>query len=162
MYFLKRILYIFSGILLTYGLWQGPALADEQKIGKNDIEKVVNVAKDHFLKVGKDQAFKDFMDPNNKEFRKGSTYIFVFDLTGQCYAHIQAGIVGTNLMDMKDPNGATPIKNLITVATGNPQGGWSEYMWKNPITNKIEKKISFSLKVGDYVFGAGIYESDLQ
>jgi hypothetical protein len=35
--------------------------------------------------------------------------------------------------------------------------GWVNYKWPNPLNNKIEDKVSYVEKMGDYFVGVGVY-----
>ena len=37
--------------------------------------------------------------------------------------------------------------------------GWVDYMYKNPVSGKIEPKTTYILRVGDVVLEAGIYKN---
>ena len=101
------------------------------------------------------------MDAKNTQFRKGSLYVFAFDYSGMCLAHIKPAMVGSNMLEIKDPNGFPIIKNMVESAKKRPNGDWMEYLWQNPTTNKVEKKYSYSMAVNSEIFvGAGIYDSE--
>lgn len=135
------------------------ATADNNKFSTLEIEQFVNQAKDYAIAHGKIQALKDFMDPNNSQFRKGALYIFAQDYNGNNLAHIKAAIVGTNMIGLKDSNGVEFIKEMTKVAKEKYKG-WTEYLWQNPETKKVEKKYTYVMKIDDnWWIAAGVYES---
>ena len=161
MHNIKRLLYIFSSILCLCCIFSSQAFAESKKFSTSDVEQFVTKAQVHISQVGQEQAFKDFMNPNDKRFRDGALYVFAFDYNAVCLAHIKAAMVGSNMMNLKDPNGTPILQGLIAAVKKDPNGGWTEYLWQNPVTNKVEKKLSYVLKINDdYWIGAGLYESE--
>jgi cytochrome c len=65
-------------------------------------------------------------------------------------------MVGSPLKDLTDAAGNPVVKNLIDAAKAKSEGT-VDYVWRNPVTNKVEKKRSYVKKVGDYVVGVGYY-----
>jgi cytochrome c len=112
----------------------------------------------HLKKHGKEKAYADFADQNNKQFHDRDLYIFVYDFKGICVAHgNNPKMVGKDLSQMKDANGKTIIQDFIELV--NTKGsGWVEYSWPNPVTKNVEMKSSYIIKVGDILLGAGIYK----
>lgn len=146
--------------LLCFSL-SSQLFAEENKYTTEDVEKFVAEAKSFAVANGKDAALKAFMDQDNKQFRRGSLYVFAQDFTGMNLAHIKSTIVGTNMIELKDPNGVTFIKNMGELAKSTPNGGWTEYMWQNPMTKQLEKKYTFVVSVdSNWWIGAGFYESE--
>jgi cytochrome c len=110
----------------------------------------------YMQKVGPDKAFAAFDDANG-EFVKGDLYVFVFDMDGKYMASgANPSMVGTAVRDMTDAAGNPVVKNLIEAATTKGEGT-VDYVWRNPVTNKVEKKRSYVKKVGNYVLGVGYY-----
>ena len=162
MHYAKKILSSFScAIFLTLTLIGQTFAADANKFSTAEIEKFVTDAKAFAVANGKDAAIKAFMDPSNAMFRKGSLYVFAFDSNGVCLAHIKNAMVGSNMLELKDPNGVAVIKELKDAANKDPKGGWTEYVWQNPASNTVEKKYSFAMAVdNNWWLGAGVYESE--
>ncbi len=163
MHCVKKILCQLSCILyISFALIGQSFAAEENKFSNAEIEKMVADAKDFAIAKGKEAALKAFVDPTNTQFRKGTLYVFAFDYNGVCLAHIKAAMVGSNMLELKDQNGVTIIKDLLNASKKDGgKGGWTEYMWQNPATSKVEKKYSFAMQVdGNMWVGAGIYESE--
>ncbi len=112
-------------------------------------------AAEHLAKVGPAQAFKDFQDPAGG-FLDGDLYVFVFDFEGVIQS--SGGFphaVGQNLLVHHEP-APTNTRGIIKVA--REQGrGWFEYVWANPCSGRRETKISYVIKVGDFIVGVGAY-----
>ena len=155
-------IFYFAKIVCLYYFLTSQCFAGD-KLTINHIEKFVKQAKEHALNVGKDQALKDFMDSDNKQFRDGSLYIFAQDYNGINLAHIKPSIVGANMMGLKDQDGIKFIEEMTEIAKNNANGGWVKYIWQNPLTKKPEIKHTFAIKVDDtYWIAAGVYDSELQ
>ncbi|HYD81830.1 MAG TPA: cache domain-containing protein [Paucimonas sp.] len=112
-----------------------------------------------YLKAnGKDKAFAEFGNLDNKEFHDRDLYIFVYDLNGINLAHgNNPKMVGKNLLDMKDNDGVYIIKGFIEVANSKGKG-WVDYKWPNPVTKAVESKSSYIEKVDGMIVGCGIYK----
>jgi len=66
--------------------------------------------------------------------------------------------VGTSVDAMKDADGK-PLGQAILDAGKNPAGGSVHYRWLNPISGKIEPKVTFAKKAGEDVCGVGAYNA---
>ncbi|MGH7227316.1 MAG: cache domain-containing protein [Gemmataceae bacterium] len=109
-----------------------------------------------FAKSGPAATFAAINDRSNREFHDRDLYPFVYDLQGVNVAHgARPVLVGKNLISLKDQDGNYVIQRIIAIAEG-PGHGWVSYKWPNPITNRIEDKISYIEKMGDYVVGVGV------
>ncbi|NPA55710.1 MAG: response regulator [Epsilonproteobacteria bacterium] len=95
-------------------------------------------------------------------YNNGSGYFFINKGTYNIIQPIMPSLEGKNLANLKDNDGVYFIKEFVKVA--NNGGGVVSYKWKNPTTNKIEKKISyvFKFKPFDWIIGTGEYYSVLK
>jgi cytochrome c len=110
----------------------------------------------YMQQVGAEKAFAAFNDPSG-EFVKNDLYVFVFDMQGKYMASgASPKMVGKAVKDMTDAAGNPVVKNLIDAAKAKSEGT-VDYVWRNPVTNKVEKKRSYVEQVGDYVVGVGYY-----
>jgi cytochrome c len=131
----------------------------QERASSDEAVAFVKRAVAHLKKNGKEKAYADFADPQNKQFHDRDLYIFVYDLKGVCVAHgNNPKMVGKDLSQMKDANGKTIIQDFIELV--NKKGtGWVEYSWPNPVTKNVELKSSYIVKVDDILLGAGIYKT---
>ncbi|WP_306658059.1 cache domain-containing protein [Massilia scottii] len=106
---------------------------------------------------GKDKAFADFSNPKGA-FVDRDLYIFVIDMDGLEWANgANAKIIGKNVLELKDADGNTMVKDFIKLA--NTKGkGWVDYSWPNPVTKKVDKKSTYLEKSGDVLIASGIYK----
>lgn len=151
----KTLTALLAGILA--GLLSFSAAASDK--GSAD-EAVAMVKKAVALieKEGKDAAFSQFGDSQNKAFHDRDLYIFVYDMNGVNVAHgINPKLVGKSLIDMKDNDGKPIIRGFVDIAKTKGKG-WHDYKWPNPVTKAIEQKSAYIEKVGDLIVGSGIYK----
>jgi len=143
-----------------------PALAKEPKSAANaslgmpsnetELISFVESALVHVKDVGKEKAIKDFMDFNGSWVR-GDVYIFAHDFNGTTLVlPFQPNAVGTNRLDVQDANGQYINREMNCIALHG--SGFYRYMYRNPINNKTQEKVSYVSKVdNNWWLGAGIY-----
>jgi polar amino acid transport system substrate-binding protein len=127
-------------------------------ISRDELKTFVEEAYSHVLVAGKEKALKDFMELNGSWVR-GDVYIFAqdFDGTELCLPYMPDK-VGTNRLNVTNDQGVYINREMRAIALNG--SGFYEYMWKNPISNLSEPKVSFVTKVDDtWWLGAGIYEA---
>jgi signal transduction histidine kinase len=98
----------------------------------------------------------------SKDWMSGDYYIFVDDPENRTLCHPNASLIGKNSDDIIDVNGKK-IGVAIREAAAKKGGGWSEYMWPRPGTDKPVPKSTFAMHVKapdgkTYTVGAGGYE----
>ncbi len=122
-------------ILFTSLLFGTESITENAKKAKDMVKKAVSFLK----KNGKTKAMKEFSNPKG-QFRDGEYYIFVFNFDGLCIARSDGNtnLIGKNMIDMQDPDGAYYISNMIV--TAKQGSGWVDYKRSNPVTKKIEPK----------------------
>lgn len=94
-----------------------------------------------------------------KSYKDRDLYAYVYDLNGKCLAHgANAKLVGKDLIGLKDPDGKPVIKIVLDMAKEKGKG-WSEPVkFRNPTTDKIQTRVNYSERVGDFVVGAGVFK----
>jgi signal transduction histidine kinase len=95
--------------------------------------------------------------------RDGTGYIFIYTFDGVNIADpILKENAGKNLLNMKDPNGKRVIYELIKVSKED-DGGFVEYVWNKPVTNKLAPKVSYAIsyKPWGWMIGSGVYLDDI-
>jgi cytochrome c len=117
---------------------------------KADAKALGERAAAHVAKVGFDQAMKDFSADQatwGLTSRDRVAYVYAYDFNGTVLAHsVNAAAVGKVLLDIKDPDGKTPIAESIKVARSGPNG-WIEFKWSNPATKKIGQGVAYIIRV---------------
>ena len=113
----------------------------------------VQAAVDLYKTEGRDTAIAYHKDPANIE---GAWYVFILDENDMFVAHPAApSFVGKSIKEVPGLDG-TLIGLEIAMAT--TEGRWTEYLWPNPETNKIELKRTWSIRHDGYLFASGYYE----
>lgn len=106
-------------------------------------------------KDGAGKAIAAFNDPAGG-FRDRDLYVFCMDGSYKITAHLDGSLRGTDVATLKDSNGKAFGVEMIAAAKAG--GGSVEYTWKNPVSGKVEDKISYLKKAGDQYCGVGAYE----
>ncbi len=89
-------------------------------------------------------------------------YFFVYDMHGRSLMHPrEPALVGQNLWDMRDPQGALTIQQLVAAASRG--GGYVRYLWHRPSTGKLAPKLGYvvPLERWGWMLGTGIYLDDV-
>ncbi|KAF7599162.1 MAG: histidine kinase [Candidatus Dactylopiibacterium carminicum] len=90
-------------------------------------------------------------------------YFFVYDTQGRNLMHPrQPQLVGQDLWELRDPQGVPTIQHLI--AQAREGGGYIEFQWNRPSTQRIERKLGYVELVPEWgwMLGTGIYLDDLE
>jgi cytochrome c len=144
------------GIILAAAVLGHPALAALA----DDTKALVERAVVHIHAVGRQQAFAD-ITRRDGGFVDGDLYVFCDDLNGTVLAHGgNPTLVGKNLWGVRDGEGRLPIRELVHLARAQGQG-WLEYLWPNPGTGLVQRKVAYVVLVDDLtVCGSGYYRAD--
>jgi two-component system NarL family sensor kinase len=89
-------------------------------------------------------------------------YFFLYDASGKSLMHPrQPELVGHNLWNLRDDNGAPTVQRLIERA--NAGGGLERYTWLKPSTGKPAPKLGYVVPMArwGWIMGTGIYLDDV-
>lgn len=114
----------------------------------------------HFKAVGPEKAFADFSDKDNGKWVTKDLYIVVFKSDGQIMANGgNKGLVGKNLIDVKDPNGKYFTREQIELGMKG-SGGWVDFLFTDPLSKKTIAKSNYVNRLPNYdgVIAVGIYK----
>jgi hypothetical protein len=146
-----------EGLWLASGVYlPGPAPIFSNE-SRKDLVAFVEGARDFALNHTKDEALKAFNDRNG-EFVNKDQYIFAYDFKGNTLAlPFEPEAIGTNRIDLKDPNGVYALQEPIDVAKRGC--GFTYVIYKDPAKNMTNwLKLRYVTKVNDEWFlGSGIY-----
>ena len=134
------------------------AVATANAPSKEEVTARVKAAIAFYKANGHDKTLAEL---NNKEgqFASGEDYVDVHDQNGVCVAHpVTPALVGVNRLEQADPSGKYVYKELVAASKTKPSG-WIEYMRKNPVDGKIEKKLAYWEIYDGLIFKAGTYEA---
>jgi cytochrome c len=94
------------------------------------------------------------------EFKYGEIYVNVIDFKGTWLIYPpRPASVGQNVINLKDADGRSLIQDIVKVARENGEGS-TEYRWINPVSNKVEPKLTYVKRIADKDIAAsiGIYK----
>lgn len=124
---------------------------------KQDAVSLVEKAASYLKTNGKDKLLAE-IGTKDGQFHKGELYVVVYDMNGIVLAHpVNAKLVGKDFVNVPDVDGKLFRKEFVEVAK-TKGSGWVDYRYKNPVSNKIEAKTSYVLRVDDVFLMAGIYK----
>jgi len=134
------------------------SISEKKPESRVELKSFVQEAASHALVVGKEKALADFMDLEGPWVR-GDVYIFAHDFNGTALSlPYLPSEVGTYRLDIQDERGVYINREMRSIAL-NDGSGFYEYVWRNPLTNQTEPKVSYVMNVdGTWWLGAGIYE----
>lgn len=92
-------------------------------------------------------------------FRFGEIYVNVIDGNGTWLIYPpNPKNEGKSVLNVRDADGRLLVQDIVAVARGQGEG-WVEYRWLNPVTNRIELKMSYVKAVPgkDMVAYVGMY-----
>ena len=113
----------------------------------------VQAAVDLYKTEGIGATFIHYNDIANVE---GQWYVFITEPNDLFIIHPTApGFIGQDIKTTAAVDGS-PAGAEIAMAT--EAGRWTEYLWPNPATNKVEQKRTWSIRYDGYLFGSGYYE----
>lgn len=126
---------------------------------KEEAVAMVNKAAALIKSAGKEKAFAEIADVNNKNFHDRDLYVYVYDLNGVALTHgNNPKMVGKNLLEIKDQEGKSMIKEMVVLAKSPAGKGWVDFKWPNPVTKVVEAKSGYVMRVDDMFVGSGIYK----
>ena len=113
----------------------------------------VQAAVDLYKTAGSDTAIAYYNDPANID---GPWYVFIADENNIYAAHpLVPEFIGRDITKIAGIDGS-PLGAEIAMTTSD--GRWTEYLWPNPATNKLEQKRTWSIRHDGYLFASGYYE----
>lgn len=145
------IIFIFLGSINP--LFAAPPQDQRQK----QVISLITEAITYYDKVGRTKAIDVFSDREG-DFSKGEFYVILTELDGTHIAHINRGLIGRNLWNLKDLDGDYIVRGQVDAGKSNPQGGWTSYLWTEPTSKKVKRKHTF-VRIHDNIgFMSGFYE----
>ena len=119
---------------------------------------LVQSAMAHIEQVGREQALKDFHDPD-QPFVDRDLYLFGFDRSGMYFLQgARPDLVGQSYLGVP---GLDPGFLDRVWAAADAGGGWMQYNVENPRTGEVSAKESYVLALDEtHVIGCGVYRQD--
>ena len=109
----------------------------------DDARKMLDAASAQVKKQGMAKALASFNDPRGA-FVHDDLYVFAVNLeNGKFEAHgMNPKWTGTDASDLHDVEGKPLVKEMLELAKTKGEGS-VDYVWRNPVTNVVEKKRTF-------------------
>jgi cytochrome c len=148
----------FIRLVFFVGLTAGTVFAQTRGTAA-EAKALAEKAIEHIKEVGTTKAFEDFTTKDGK-WQSRDLYIFVIGFDGTILAHGSTkATVGKNMLDVKDVNGKFFTKDMAELMKAKGSG-WTDYMWSDPLTRKIEAKSSYGIRIPNFegFVGVGIYK----
>lgn len=123
----------------------------------DDARKLLDNASAQIKKQGMAKALASFNDPHGN-FTHDDLYVFAINLaSGKFEAYgMNPKLTGTNAKDLHDVEGHPLVKEMLELAKTKGEGT-VDYVWRNPVTNAVEKKRTFIRKENGSLIGVGFY-----
>jgi methyl-accepting chemotaxis protein len=132
-----------------YRLRQGSA---EEAMGL--VHRVIEYANNHGV-----QAAADAVNDPKMNFHDRDMYVFMFDTSSKFLAWaLRPEKVGTRATDNAPPEVRRVLENFLVCAANG--GGWIEYELANPVTKKIEPKMTYVMPLDGAIVGCGVYRTE--
>ena len=142
-----------TAVVLAVGV--GTAAHAAERATPREARTMFEQAVRYMEQNGPERAFAAFNDRQGQFVRK-DLYVFAIDDKGVYHASGAApeALVGLKVLDTTDAAG-NPLFREIIDATRVTQEATVRYVWLNRATNKVEPKVSYVRKLGQYVVGVG-------
>lgn len=103
------------------------------------------------------KALSNFNDKRGT-FVHDDLYVFAINLqSGKFEAHgMNPKWTGTEASDLHDVEGKPLVKEMLELAKSKGEGT-VDYVWRNPVTNTVEKKRTFIRRENGSLLGVGFY-----
>lgn len=123
----------------------------------DDARKMLDAASAQVKKQGMTKALASFNDPRGA-FVHDDLYVFAVNLdNGKFEAHgMNPKWTGTDASDLHDVEGHPLVKEMLELAKTKGEGT-VDYVWRNPVTNAVEKKRTFVRRENGSLIGVGFY-----
>jgi cytochrome c len=123
----------------------------------DDARKLLDAASAEVKKLGTAKAYASFNDPRGS-FVRDDLYVFAINLgSGKFEANgMNPKLTGTDASDLHDVEGHPLVKEMLELAKSKGEGT-VDYVWRNPVTNAVEKKRSFIRRENGSLIGVGFY-----
>jgi cytochrome c len=122
-----------------------------------DAQKFLDAASAEIKKNGLAKALDSFNNPRGP-FAHDDLYVFAVNLeSGKFEAHgMNPKWTGTDASSLHDVEGRPLVKEMLDLAKSKGQGT-VDYVWRNPVTNAVEKKRTFIRRENGSLIGVGYY-----
>ena len=138
-------------------LSESVALFQLQQGTADEARALVARASDHRRHCSSRDTFVRDMTASDQGFFDRDMYIFVLDRNGTYLAFGgNPAKVGTRVQDIAGIDGQGLLDAIVNKADNG--SGWVEYNIANPLTGKVQTKMSFVQQIDDVYLGCGVYK----
>ena len=150
---MKKIIIIILGLFFL----AGSAMASELSPKALKAMEMVHKAVAFYNANGLDATVKAVNDTKG-QFRDGEYYIFIHTFVGINIARGDGNLkrLGSSVLDDQDSSGKFFVQEMIKKAQ-EKGSGWVFYMFKHPLTGKIQTKHSYVEKIDGAIIGCGYF-----
>lgn len=122
-----------------------------------DAQKFLDAASAEIKTKGMAKALDSFNNPRGS-FAHDDLYVFAVNLeNGKFEAHgMNPKWTGTDASALHDVEGRPLVKEMLELAKTKGEGV-VDYVWRNPVTNSVEKKRTFIRRENGSLIGVGFY-----
>jgi cytochrome c len=145
--------------LFLLAMLAGVALLAADRGTPGEAKAMLQKAVEYYKKVGRKQALADF---NKKKAPFGDRDLYVACFGPDHRITANGGfpkLVGQSADLIRDADGKSVGEEGWDLASKNGEATL-RYSWMNPVTRKMEPKVTFFAKVGEDVCGVGAYSPD--
>lgn len=147
-----RSVFLFAALVI----FQASPLLAQDFATKEEAVALVDKAAALLKSKGTDAAIAE-IQANPTTFKDRDLYVTIANAEGIRLYHGQnAKLVGKTMADSVDASGKPFGKELMEKAQSG--GGWVDYVFKDPVTQKVLPKTSYVKKVDDVVVVSGVYK----
>lgn len=127
------------------------------RAGADDALKMLDAATALVRQRGMAQAAGVFNDPRGS-FVHDDLYVFAINLDDGRFEAMGMNprLTGSDASDLHDAEGHALVREMLDLAKRKGEGR-VDYVWRNPVTNAVEKKRSFIRREGHSLIGVGYY-----
>ena len=120
-------------------------------------QSLLEIAVIEIGKSGPDAAFSEFNKQRGR-FVRDDLYVFVVGLNDARFYATGATpeMVGKDVGNLRNVEGRPIIREMVELAKAQDNAVY-EYEWRNPATNKVEKKHTLIQRIDGYLVGVGYY-----
>lgn len=115
------------------------------------VKKAVSYLEQH----GQEQTLAELAKPTG-QFVDRDLYVVVHDMNGVVLANSQLPrMVGKDISALQDVDGKAFIKERLQMLNKS-SNGWIDFKWPNSVTQKIDTRSAYFMRVNKLVFTCGI------
>ena len=142
-----------SLLVIALTLLLAPAAHAAGQATPDEAKAMAIKAAEYLKSVGPEKAFPEF-NAKSGPWHDRDLYVSVRNTQGVMLAHgDNPGLIGRSVLELRDVDGKLFNRDVQAIQ----DTGWVHYKWKNPVTNAVEPKSQYVIRIGDYVVGVGAY-----